>query len=427
MITWRKYLHAATAAVLLPLVAWAGLTTQNVRNMSAVVTPDTTPNAFSFTDQTDVAISSTITSSAVAITGINASITCSATSGTIDKNSAGTFSSSQSIDNNDTVRARHTSSASNSTTVNTPVTCGGVSDTFSSTTVASGGSEFVGSYNDFDLEAHPTYRIDMAEQDYPTFLTAGATHTYEATGAWDGGPSAKLTPPLIAQHSDGYSALGGFQDLWKGGTLAVQKLNIRWEASFGSTFVTNAGTGTDYKWVIVMSYPTLGNDGDSALRPMLNWQKPSGNNVFQFATAGGTFKQFNPTPPPNDFGPDITRTNFFLGPTAGTLSGKPIIGPNTWLTFEMEIVTESTGTYPNGSIRGVVTDRSGTVLTDQRINFNYDTNWTMPTYIAEVQVIGGFYNASYTTVDANTYQRITAPTFAIDHVGLLGTRAGFIQ
>lgn len=102
---------------------------------------DTTPNAFSFTDQTNVALSTLITSVSVTITGIDTSITCNATTGNIDLNGAGIFASSQSVSNNDTIRAQHTSSASNSTAVNTPVDCNGVSDTFTSTTVAaSGGS-----------------------------------------------------------------------------------------------------------------------------------------------------------------------------------------------------------------------------------------------------------------------------------------------
>ena len=106
---------------------------------------DTTPDAFSFTDQTNVSLSSTITSAAVTITGIDASITCSATGGTLDLNSDGTFSSSRTVSNNDTIRARHTSSASNSTATNTVVDCGTgpVSDTFTSTTEAAVGSSIV--------------------------------------------------------------------------------------------------------------------------------------------------------------------------------------------------------------------------------------------------------------------------------------------
>jgi hypothetical protein len=126
--------------LLIPALACAGLLTQTANKSFVASSSDTTPNAFSFTDQTGVALSSTITSAAVTISGITASITCSATSGTIDVNSSGSFSSSQSVSNNNTIRARHTSSASNSTAVNTVVDCNGVSDTFTSTTESAGGS-----------------------------------------------------------------------------------------------------------------------------------------------------------------------------------------------------------------------------------------------------------------------------------------------
>ena len=106
---------------------------------TSISSVDTTPNAFTFTDQTDVSVSSTIASAAITVAGINAPATISVTGGTYDINSSGSFtSSSGTVNNGDTVRARHTSSGSNSTAVNTVVTIGGVSDTFTSTTVASG-------------------------------------------------------------------------------------------------------------------------------------------------------------------------------------------------------------------------------------------------------------------------------------------------
>jgi hypothetical protein len=98
---------------------------------------DTTPNAFSFTDQTDVALSTVITSAAITVSGIDAPATISVTGGTYDINASGTFvGTSGTVSNGDTVRARHTSSSSNSTATNTVVTIGGVSDTFTSTTEA---------------------------------------------------------------------------------------------------------------------------------------------------------------------------------------------------------------------------------------------------------------------------------------------------
>lgn len=95
---------------------------------------DTTPDQFTFTDQTGVALSSTITSAPVTITGIDATVSFTATGGTIDVNGDGDFQTSRDVVNGDEIRARHTSSASYLTATNTAVTGGGVSDTFTSTT-----------------------------------------------------------------------------------------------------------------------------------------------------------------------------------------------------------------------------------------------------------------------------------------------------
>jgi hypothetical protein len=111
-----------------------------LRGGTPISNSDSTPNQFTFTDQTDVSLSSTITSAAVTITGIDTAATITVSGGTYDINSSGSFtSSSGSVNNNDTVRARHTSSASNSTATNTVVTIGGVQDTFTSTTEAASG------------------------------------------------------------------------------------------------------------------------------------------------------------------------------------------------------------------------------------------------------------------------------------------------
>lgn len=96
---------------------------------------DATPDAFSFTDQSGVGTSSTITSAAITVTGIDAAAAITVTGGTYDINGSGTFVSTEgTVSNGDTVRARHTSSASYLTATNTVVTIGGISDTFTSTT-----------------------------------------------------------------------------------------------------------------------------------------------------------------------------------------------------------------------------------------------------------------------------------------------------
>lgn len=104
---------------------------------------DTTPNAFSFTDQTGVALSTVITSAPVTISGLSVgvSITLNASGGTIDKNGNANFLGSQIVANGDTVRARVTSSSSNSTATNCTVVASpsGVQDMFTVTTAASTG------------------------------------------------------------------------------------------------------------------------------------------------------------------------------------------------------------------------------------------------------------------------------------------------
>lgn len=103
----------------------------------ALAAPDTTPDAFTFIDQTNVGTSSTITSPAITVSGLSGgAATVTASGGTANINGGAYSASPGTAVNGDLVRARHTSSASLSTAVNTIVTIGGVSDTFTSTTAA---------------------------------------------------------------------------------------------------------------------------------------------------------------------------------------------------------------------------------------------------------------------------------------------------
>jgi hypothetical protein len=98
---------------------------------------DTTPDAFSFVDQTSVDVSSTITSVAITVTGIDApaDITVSGDASSLYIINGGAPTADPgTVSNGDEVQAQHTSSASYVTATNTVVTIGGVSDTFTSTT-----------------------------------------------------------------------------------------------------------------------------------------------------------------------------------------------------------------------------------------------------------------------------------------------------
>jgi PKD domain len=100
---------------------------------------DTTPNAFSFVDQTNVAVSTVITSNAVTITGIDAPAPISVVGGTYSVGCGATFTSTTStISNNKTVCVGQITAATTSTATSTTLTVGGVAVTFISTTAPPG-------------------------------------------------------------------------------------------------------------------------------------------------------------------------------------------------------------------------------------------------------------------------------------------------
>lgn len=111
----------------------------NADNFRSVTTGliDTRPNAFSFTDQTDVIPSSKRISNKITISGIAADAPISVTGGSYRINTGQYTSAAGTIRPGDTVNVRHTASYSPRTRVDTVLTIGGVSDSFSSTTNSS--------------------------------------------------------------------------------------------------------------------------------------------------------------------------------------------------------------------------------------------------------------------------------------------------
>lgn len=97
---------------------------------------DTTPDAFTFTDQVDVAFASQITSAPVTITGINTGAAISVTGGDYSIDGGAFTNAAGTVTNGQQVRVRVTSAAAPLTATDATLTVGGVSDTFTVTTVA---------------------------------------------------------------------------------------------------------------------------------------------------------------------------------------------------------------------------------------------------------------------------------------------------
>lgn len=112
---------------------------------SAMPVVDTTPDAFTFTDQTGVPQSTQITSAPVTITGISAAAPISVSGGEYSLDCTGNYvATAGSVNSNQRVCVRQTSAATDNTPTDTVLTVGGVSATFTSTTAVVEASIHIG-------------------------------------------------------------------------------------------------------------------------------------------------------------------------------------------------------------------------------------------------------------------------------------------
>ncbi len=98
--------------------------------------PDRTPDAFSFTAETEVERSTQVESAAVTITGIERAVDISISGGEYQINDGGYTSTAGTVSNGQSVQVRLTSSSEFSTDASLTLTAGGVSGTFTATTIA---------------------------------------------------------------------------------------------------------------------------------------------------------------------------------------------------------------------------------------------------------------------------------------------------
>jgi hypothetical protein len=97
---------------------------------------DTPPDQFTFTDQTDAALSAVITSNTITVSGITSTTPISITGGEYSINGGPYTSADGTVNPEDTVTVQQTSSGSHSATTDATLTIGGISDTFSVTTIS---------------------------------------------------------------------------------------------------------------------------------------------------------------------------------------------------------------------------------------------------------------------------------------------------
>lgn len=294
--------------------------------------------------------------------------------------------------------------------------------------------EVIGPASNIDVYDQQVYRLDD-DDTMPSWEIEGATVTAIPGAGWDGGTIHRITPVVTGVSPNTGQGNAGLGQFHMPNDLPIRKLNMRWEQRFGPDWITQLNSMT--KWVILFAGDTP-SSAPNGERPMLylsdmNTQAgdaPSAlqrNDLMAAGVAAGTLKNFEPIPPYTGYNWPRGNEDFYFGPTATTIAGKRIVPQGEWYTFEMETISEATDEYPNGLIRLVVWNRAGEQLTDLKIPWNYDSNWSVGDYMIGVDVVGGGYMNAVPSPTADNYTDVAAVTFSANRPGLIGPRAGFVE
>ena len=235
-------------SILLRLI-WLSFALVSVNAQAA----DTTPNQFTFTDQTGVPLNTLITSNTITVTGIDAGASISIIGGQYSRNN-GTFRTSKGTTyNGDSIRVRHTSATVNNTTTNTVLTIGGVKDTFSSTTLASVP----------DTTPNPFSFTDQTGIALSTTVTSNAI-----TVAGINAPSAiSISGGLYSINGGGYVATAGTVN--NGNSITVRLISSPNYSTTTNALLTIGGVSDTF------SVTTLANSTGGFLLPPASGGNPS--------------------------------------------------------------------------------------------------------------------------------------------------------
>jgi hypothetical protein len=183
---------------------------------STTLQPDTIPDAFTFTDQDEVALASTVTSAPVTITGIIGTSPVSVTGGMYAIN-GGVFTSAMgTVTNGNQVQVRHTSSEAPGTGVDTVLNVGGVTDTFTSTTVQYAIDDVV------TTAMNQPVQIDVLQNDVgllPTVYVGIWIDPQQGTASVSGAPGSPASIRITYTPNPGYIGLDSLEYWVESGVL----------------------------------------------------------------------------------------------------------------------------------------------------------------------------------------------------------------
>lgn len=298
--------------------------------VSAVAPLDTTPDAFSFVDQTNVQLSTAVTSNTLTITGINSSAAIAVSGDSTSQYSVGctgTFTNAAgTISNGETVCVRHTSSAANGISVDTILTVGGVSDTFTSTTVSLVPDTTPDTFSFVDQTG-----VATSTQVTSAPITITGINTPAAIGV-SGDPSSQYSVSCSGAFTSAPSTVNNNQ------TVCVRHTSASTLATAVDTTLTVGGVGDTFTSTTVAGTP-----------PIITSTAPSG---AIFSGAPFTYVVTATGNPAASFSATGLPTGLTINSSTGLISGAPGqtgsfpititaangVNPSATQTFTMQVV-----------------------------------------------------------------------------------------
>ena len=356
---------------------------------SVTTLADTQPDAFTFTDRTDAALSTEYKSNAITVSGIGAATSISITGGTYSVN-GGTYTSvCGTVNIGNTVKVRKMSAATYSTTKSATLTIGGVSDTFSVTTVSD------------EIDITITSPTDGANITGNRVIVTGsiANPSNVETGVTINGIPASISNSQFAVNN---VPLAAGQN-----TITITATDTDGTTATKSITV-NAATSTNY--IILSSYP------ESGTAPMEITLRINGsftiNNPVITATGPGAVEQLASTNP-NEYKYKISTEGVYyftaqaIGPDNNSyqdtiaITALPLAQIDTLLRSKWGKLTTA---LTNKDIATALTLMHPTVREKYQIIFNLLMD-TMPTLIAaHTELVFDYVDASYGYYELSVFE-----------------------
>jgi hypothetical protein len=342
---------------------------------------DTIPDQFTFTDQTNVAISTGVQSNSVTVSGINSASAISITNGSYSVGGGAFTTASGTIENGQSVVVLGTSSASNNTATNTVLTIGTVSDTFSLTTV-SGVAKSVDSVTG-TIAPGQVIVVNVTGFDAaPAIQTATLGGQSLTVNSWSATAPNLTIPtdinldwggsyPLVLIDDTGQATLAGqvlvARSGWEFVTYDGTALDFASSESFAelisNDFAVSLIAGDQVRWETVAGFSVSANS--TVVTP----EPPIANNLYQYSNGGLTSGEIS-------FGTDdfvnATTTLFTFTGADGSPPPSPLI--ELAGSFEIQNNTlVATGVSPDPSEAYAWLIGAETSLSDGTVSATYNS------------------------------------------------------